>query len=250
MRCGPVRRSRECLDIAREIRRRSEIPLLLFSYLNPLLRYGFERLAKDAVEAGIDGVLLTDLSVEEAGVTCSSVARSRPRYGLSCGANQHPGAAETRRPVLDGICLPGFAGRRDRRARFAFRYHRAADRSHARPDRICRSRSASASRLRSRPPRSPGTPTPSLIGSAFVRLIEQHRDDPALAQYARGFHEAHRGCDTIIEVMNREQALERLAQCRRQHRRHRRPNSRAAQRTHAGCGRNRPDQAGLRNAHL
>jgi tryptophan synthase alpha chain len=54
------------LGMAREIRKRSQIPLLLFSYLNPLLRYGFERLAKDAVEAGIDGVLLTDLSVEEA----------------------------------------------------------------------------------------------------------------------------------------------------------------------------------------
>lgn len=57
---------RSVLDMAREIRRTSEIPLLLFSYLNPLLRYGFERLAKDAAEAGIDGVLLTDLSVEEA----------------------------------------------------------------------------------------------------------------------------------------------------------------------------------------
>jgi tryptophan synthase alpha chain len=54
------------LGVAREIRKRSEVPLLLFSYLNPLLRYGFERLATDAVEAGIDGVLLTDLSVEEA----------------------------------------------------------------------------------------------------------------------------------------------------------------------------------------
>src|ERR1700693_3995315 len=32
------------LDIAREIRRTSEIPLLLFTYLNPVLRYGLERL--------------------------------------------------------------------------------------------------------------------------------------------------------------------------------------------------------------
>ncbi len=55
------------LGIAREIRTRSEIPLVLFSYLNPLLRYGFERLAGDAAAAGIDGCLITDLSVEEAG---------------------------------------------------------------------------------------------------------------------------------------------------------------------------------------
>ncbi len=55
------------LDIARKIRQRSEIPLLLFTYLNPAFRYGFEKLAHDAKAAGIDGCLLTDVSVEEAG---------------------------------------------------------------------------------------------------------------------------------------------------------------------------------------
>ena len=55
------------LDAARRIRARSDVPLLLFSYVNPLLRHGLERLAKDAVEAGIDGVLVTDLPPEEAG---------------------------------------------------------------------------------------------------------------------------------------------------------------------------------------
>jgi tryptophan synthase alpha chain len=59
------------LEIARQIRQSRvaaarEIPLLLFTYLNPVVRYGLERLAKDAVAAGIDGCLLTDASVEEA----------------------------------------------------------------------------------------------------------------------------------------------------------------------------------------
>src|SRR3984885_11033550 len=54
------------LDIAAEIRKRSEIPLLLFTYMNPVLRYGLETLARAAVGSGIDGCLLTDLSVEEA----------------------------------------------------------------------------------------------------------------------------------------------------------------------------------------
>jgi tryptophan synthase alpha chain len=57
---------RKVLAIVREIRRSSEIPLLLFSYLNPLLRYGFDALAKDSAEAGVDGVLMTDLCIEEA----------------------------------------------------------------------------------------------------------------------------------------------------------------------------------------
>jgi len=54
------------LLIAKKIRETSEIPLLLFTYLNPVLRYGFERLAHNAKAAGIDGCLLTDASVEEA----------------------------------------------------------------------------------------------------------------------------------------------------------------------------------------
>ena len=54
------------LEIAREIRKRSEVPLLLFTYLNPVVRYGLDRLARDAAECGIDGCLLTDASVEEA----------------------------------------------------------------------------------------------------------------------------------------------------------------------------------------
>jgi tryptophan synthase alpha chain len=54
------------LDIASQIRKQSEIPLLLFTYMNPILRYGLEALAHKAVACGIDGCLLTDLSVEEA----------------------------------------------------------------------------------------------------------------------------------------------------------------------------------------
>jgi len=54
------------LEIAAEIRRRSEVPLLLFTYLNPVMRYGLDRLAADAAAAGIDGCLLIDASVDEA----------------------------------------------------------------------------------------------------------------------------------------------------------------------------------------
>jgi tryptophan synthase alpha chain len=53
------------LDAVRQIRKRSDIPLLLFSYFNPLLRYGLERLANDARDSGVDGVLVTDLPPEE-----------------------------------------------------------------------------------------------------------------------------------------------------------------------------------------
>src|SRR5436305_3227132 len=52
--------------IARAVRERSDIPLIAFSYLNPVLRYGAERFAADAAAAGIDAALLTDLPAERA----------------------------------------------------------------------------------------------------------------------------------------------------------------------------------------
>jgi tryptophan synthase alpha chain len=54
------------LGVVRRIRERSELPLLLFSYFNPLLQRGLDRLAGEAAEAGVDGVLVTDLPPEEA----------------------------------------------------------------------------------------------------------------------------------------------------------------------------------------
>lgn len=49
-----------------KVRARIQTPLILFSYLNPLLQYGIDKLARDAREAGVDGILVTDLSPEEA----------------------------------------------------------------------------------------------------------------------------------------------------------------------------------------
>lgn len=54
------------LKMVSELRRRSEVPCLLFSYYNPLFAYGLAPLTRDLKACGIDGVLITDLSVEEA----------------------------------------------------------------------------------------------------------------------------------------------------------------------------------------
>ena len=56
---------RDVLRLAGEIRKKSDVPLVLFSYFNPLLNYGLEKLAADAIGAGFDGVLASDLTVEE-----------------------------------------------------------------------------------------------------------------------------------------------------------------------------------------
>lgn len=59
---------RDVLATAAELRRaRSAAGLVIFSYYNPILRYGLERFCAAAEEAGVDGVLVTDMIVEEAG---------------------------------------------------------------------------------------------------------------------------------------------------------------------------------------
>ncbi len=54
------------LDLVRDIRKSSQVPLVLFSYYNPILQMGLEKFAAAASSAGADGVLVTDLTPEEA----------------------------------------------------------------------------------------------------------------------------------------------------------------------------------------
>ena len=56
----------EIFQSVEQFRRESETPIILFSYFNPLLQYGFKRLCQEAKRVGIDGVLVTDLTPEEA----------------------------------------------------------------------------------------------------------------------------------------------------------------------------------------
>jgi tryptophan synthase alpha chain len=53
------------LDLVRRIRQRSQVPLVLFSYYNPILQMGLEKFAAAASAADADGVLVTDLTPEE-----------------------------------------------------------------------------------------------------------------------------------------------------------------------------------------
>ncbi len=53
------------LEMIRELRTKSQIPLVLFTYLNPVYTYGYERFHIDAAAAGVDGVLVLDLPPDE-----------------------------------------------------------------------------------------------------------------------------------------------------------------------------------------
>jgi tryptophan synthase alpha chain len=54
-----------CLEVARHIRQKSEIPLVFMTYYNPVFAYGVEKFCRAGVEAGIDGLIVPDLPPEE-----------------------------------------------------------------------------------------------------------------------------------------------------------------------------------------
>src|SRR5258705_7735897 len=56
----------EVLRVVSDARRETDVPIILFSYFNPLLQFGIEKLANEMKRAGVDGVLVTDLIPEEA----------------------------------------------------------------------------------------------------------------------------------------------------------------------------------------
>jgi tryptophan synthase alpha chain len=69
-------RLKDVLALAGEIRAaRPAAGLVIFSYLNPILRYGLAKFADDAKAAGVDGVLATDMIVEEAGEYLKEMSR-------------------------------------------------------------------------------------------------------------------------------------------------------------------------------
>jgi tryptophan synthase alpha chain len=105
------------LEAVRRIRARSELPLLLFSYVNPLLRYGLDRLAKDAAAAGVDGVLVTDLPPEE-GAEWIAGARRAGLDTVFLAAPTSPEArlkrvADCSRGFVYAVSRTGVTGERD-----------------------------------------------------------------------------------------------------------------------------------------
>jgi tryptophan synthase alpha chain len=68
------------MELIRRVREKSSIPLVLFTYLNPVYTYGFGRFHEEAAAAGADGVLLLDLPPDE--------ARAHPEFSQTHGLKQ------------------------------------------------------------------------------------------------------------------------------------------------------------------
>jgi tryptophan synthase alpha chain len=66
------------LGVIKKVRSRSQVPIILMGYLNPVYAYGYDSFCRDAAEAGVDGVLLVDMPPEES----QELAAPAGRYGL------------------------------------------------------------------------------------------------------------------------------------------------------------------------
>ena len=178
------------LDMVREVRRHSSVPLLLFSYLNPILRCGLERFAAEAVAAGADGALVTDLSVEEA----EPFVAAMHRHGLDTVFLSAPTSTDERlRRVAElstgfvyAITRMGVTGAREQlsdaiaplveRLRACTELPIAAGFGISRPE-----------HLAVLAPLVDGV----VVGSALVRCLEEHSHNPAprVAEMARWLRE-------------------------------------------------------------
>src|SRR6185295_10474197 len=167
------------LEIACRIRATSDVPLLLFTYLNPVLSYGLERLAADAAAAGIDGCLLIDASVEEA----ETYVEAMHRHGLDTVFLAAPTSTPRRIKLVAQystgfiylVSRTGVTGEQDslsasvaplvEAVRAATGLPLAVGFGISKPAHV-----AAAGRL----------VEAVVVGSAFVRLIEQNAENPAL----------------------------------------------------------------------
>jgi tryptophan synthase alpha chain len=87
------------LDLVRRLRGRTQVPLVLFSYFNPILQMGIEKFADAAASAGADGVLATDLTPEES-EDYRAVLRSR---GLDTIFLAAPTSTDARLKLIAGV---------------------------------------------------------------------------------------------------------------------------------------------------
>ena len=65
-------------EIVREIRKESDVPIVFLTYYNIIYRRGIERFYREAQAAGVDGILIADMPVEESEEICTIA----PRYGI------------------------------------------------------------------------------------------------------------------------------------------------------------------------
>ncbi|MFQ5586061.1 MAG: tryptophan synthase subunit alpha [Thermodesulfobacteriota bacterium] len=174
------------LNLIKKMRKKSEIPIVLFGYYNPLFAYGIDRFTRDAKRAGADGVLVVDLPPEEA----DELKGCADREGLELVYLLTPTSDRRRMRLVAQratgfiyyISVAGVTGARERVATTIRGAVRSIRRFTSLP--VCVGFGIS-------------TPTQAgeisrwadgiIVGSAIVKVIEENIDSPALVRRAGSF---------------------------------------------------------------
>jgi tryptophan synthase alpha chain len=107
-----------CLEVAQELRRQVEIPLVFMTYYNPVLKFGLEQFCSKCAEVGIDGLIIPDLPPEEG----KELEKSTRRHNLDLVYLLSPASTEERIKLVASrsggfiylVSLTGVTGARDR----------------------------------------------------------------------------------------------------------------------------------------
>ena len=165
------------LNLVRELREQTDVGLIFMTYLNPVLRYGREKLDREAAEVGLDGILISDLIPEE-------YARMDPFKELDTVFLAAPTSSDQRRETIQAaskgfvyvVARTGVTGKQ-------------SDVGQSAPDTVERLRRVtqlpiavgfgitSAQDVQQVWQYAEG----AIVGSAIVRFIEEHRSDRNLA---------------------------------------------------------------------
>lgn len=115
--------ARDVLTCVTNVRQHTIVPVVLFSYFNPLLQFGHEQFATAASQAGIDGVLVTDLIPEEAGSWTATLLRRQVDPIFLVAPTTSDGRlaqiAERVRGFIYAVSRAGVTGERDEMPRDA-----------------------------------------------------------------------------------------------------------------------------------
>ncbi len=177
---------RKVIAAVRSIRRTSQVPLLLFSYFNPILAYGIEAFARDAAEAGVDGVLCVDLPPDEA----DDYKLALDQAGLCTVFLTAPTTSDDRLRLVGAKCTGfvyyvsrlGVTGEQTALAEglkdAVTRIQRLTGKPVAVGFGISTPEQAAA---------VAGLAEGVVVGSAIVRVVAQHGEDPALVETVETF---------------------------------------------------------------
>ena len=176
----------DIFSFVKEFRKKSEVALLLFTYYNPVFHYGVEKFLRDAKNAGADGLLVPDLSPDEAGEVMEAAAR----YEMSVVFLVAPRTPEKRflliekcsSDLINVVSVTGTPGARKGLASQVEPFLREMRKSLGKPF-VVGFGISTPEDVKNISKLSDGV----VVGSALINYIKEHRNDSALYRKVETF---------------------------------------------------------------